>query len=323
MSLRAIAGDGGLGVTRVSRAGFRHAAGNLMRVAVLAGSVITLVLARGNAPIWLLIAAVAVSLAAMYAIDRKSGRFGLWAAYFAGFVLFALLRTIADETGIAVKAGYAVDAERSLFGGTLPHDWLQKRLYHAGSTSVLDVFVVAVIFSYFVVPHLVALVLWRRDSAEFRRYCPAVLLTVYTGLVISVLVPTAPPWLASRFTDAPAVARIDADVLNWNPENIGPGSASTGMNAVAAMPSLHFALTTLVVIALWRYRLLRLFALLYAAAMAFALVYGGEHYVVDELAGAATAVLAWLAVTRVRVARTTRVPAAAAVSPVVPASTAD
>jgi membrane-associated phospholipid phosphatase len=293
-------------VSPVSRAGFKHAGGNLIRVAVLLGSLATLVLARGNAPIEVLIALVVVVLGALYLLDRKSGRVGLWAAYLVGFVLFALLRSIADETGVPIRSEYVVDAEQWLFGGTLPTDWLQQRLYDAGSSSVLDVFVVAVIFSYYVAPHLVALVLWRRNLAAFGRYGAAVLLTVYVGLVVSFVVPTAPPWLADRYTDAPVIHRVSADVLNWNAESVGPGSVTAGTNPFAAMPSLHFALTVLIVIALWRRPLLRALALFYACGMAFALVYGGEHYVVDVLAGAATAGLAWLAVTRLRVARNLR-----------------
>jgi membrane-associated phospholipid phosphatase len=295
-----------------------------VRVAILLGSLLTLVLARGNAPIEVLIALVAVVLGALYLLDRKSGRVGLWAAYLVGFVLFALLRSMADETGVPIRSEYVVDAEQWLFGGTLPTDWLQQRLYDAGSTDVLDVFVVAVIFSYYVAPHLVALLLWRRNLAAFGRYGAAVLLTVYVGLVVSFVLPTAPPWLANRYTDAPVIHRVSADVLNWNAESVGPGSVTAGTNPFAAMPSLHFALTALIVFALWRHRVLRMFALLYAAAMAFALTYGGEHYVVDELAGAATAALAWLAVKKVRVARGAPAPARSpAVSTVTSASTAD
>jgi membrane-associated phospholipid phosphatase len=311
-------------VSPTSRAGFKHAGGNLVRVAVLLGSLATLVLARGNAPIEVLITLVAVFVACLYLVDRKSGRVGLWAAYLVGFVLFALLRSIADETGIPVRAEYAVDAERTLFGGTLPTDWLLQRLYDAGSNSILDVFVVAMIFSYYLVPHLVALGLWRRNVAAFGRYGAAVLLTVYVGLVVSFVVPTAPPWLADRYSDAPSIDRVSADVLNWNAESVGPGSVTAGTNPFAAMPSLHFALTALIVLALWRHRVLKVLALAYAAAMAFALVYGGEHYVVDELAGAATAALAWVAVKNVRLARTA--PAGArspAVSTVASPSTAD
>lgn len=315
--------EGLLGARGVSRSGFKHAATNLLRLFVLAGMLMTLWLVRGDAPIWLLAAAVAVSLSLVWVMDPERRSFGEWAAYFGGFVLFALLRTVADDTGIAVKAGYVVHADANLFGGVLPQQWLQKRLCDAETVGVLDVLTLVVIFSYFVVPHLVALVLWRRDGEAFRRYCPAFLLTLYAGLAVSAVLPTAPPWAASQFTDAPPVSRVVADVLNWNPESLGQGSGS-GLNPVAAMPSLHFAVTMLLVFVLWRHRILRWGAVAYAAAMAFALVYGGEHYVVDELAGAATAALAWLVVKKVRLARTARAPARSpAVSTVATASTAD
>ena len=315
--------EGLAGVRGVSRSGFKHAAANLLRLFVLAGMLLTLWLVRGDAPLWLLAAAVAVSLSAVWVVDRERRSFGLWAAYFGGFVLFALLRTVADDTGIAVKAGYVVDFDTSLFSGILPQQWLQERLYDPQTVRALDVLTLVVIFSYFVVPHLVALVLWRRDNDAFRRYCPAFLLTLYAGLAISAVLPTAPPWAASQFTDAPFVSRVVAEVLNWNPESLGQGSGS-GLNPVAAMPSLHFAVTMLLVFVLWRHRVLRWGAMTYAAAMAFALVYGGEHYVVDELAGAATAALAWLAVKKVRFARTAPAPARSpAASTVASASTAE
>jgi membrane-associated phospholipid phosphatase len=316
--------DGALGLRRVSAGGFRHAAGNLIRIVILLGTLWTLALVRGDAPLSLVVPAVAISLGALYAIDRKSGRLGLWAAYMGGFVLFALLRTTADETGIPVRADYAVNADKALFGGVLPQQWLQQRFYDSGKVGPLDVFVVAIVFSYFIVPHLVALIAWRRDYALFTRYCPAVLVTVYTGLLVSYLAPTAPPWLANRFTDSPPVSRVVADVLGWNPENVHPESGGSGLNPVAAMPSLHLAVTTLIVIALWRRRYVRFAAVAYAAAMAFALVYGGEHYVVDLLAGIATAALAWLAVTRMPLRRARRAPSAArAPAAVAPASTTD
>ena len=100
MSLRTVATsiDDVLGLRRVSLRGFGRRAGNLLRIVVLLGSLWTLALARQKVPIWFLVAAVAVSLVAMYLIDRRSGRVGLWAAYLVGFVLFALLRSVADET---------------------------------------------------------------------------------------------------------------------------------------------------------------------------------------------------------------------------------
>ena len=153
-----------------------------------------------------------------------------------------------------------------------------------------------VYFSYFVAVHVVALNFWRRNPTEFKRYALAVLLVVYAGLAVSFLVPTAPPWLASEHSNAPAMVRIVAEVLGSNPEQAG--HATAGVNAFAAMPSLHFSITVLVALALWRRPRLRPAVVLYLAAMAFTLVYGGEHYVVDLLAGAAIAVAAWRVATR-------------------------
>jgi membrane-associated phospholipid phosphatase len=58
------------------------------------------------------------------------------------------------------------------------------------------------------------------------------------------------------------------------------------------MPSVHLGVTTLIACALWSTPL-RWPALGYLLAMGFAVVYGGEHYAVDVLAGVALAGAAW------------------------------
>src|SRR5439155_7863760 len=71
-------------------------------------------------------------------------------------------------------------------------------------------------------------------------------------------------------------------------------------NPSAAMPSVHTAVTAVLALSLWRWR--RAFGLAgaaYTAAMGFSLVYLGEHYVVDVLAGLLCAGAAsWLVVRR-------------------------
>jgi len=299
---------------------FRHASvGWLARIAIFFLSLSTLVLARMGVSIYLLVVAVAVSLLGLYALDSRTRGFGLWAAYFLGFVLFAHLRTLADETGIAIKGHYVLGAERWLFGGSLPTEWLQHRFYRPGSIGALEILCAAIYMSYFIVPHLVALVLWKRNPDSFVRYGLSVLFTVYAGLVVCFAVPTSPPWLAERFAGGPHLSRVLTEAFGHSPEQAGAHSGVAGTNPFAAMPSLHIALTMLVVLALWRHRLLRGLAILYAASMAFALVYTGEHYVIDELAGLATAGVAWTMATglvRARV-RTPRVhPLAVARSPI-------
>ena len=285
--------------TSVSRSQLRLVAGNFLRGIALTVCLLTLLLARYNIPFEALVILVILSLATLYFVDRRSDRFGVWVAYMLGFILFALLRTRADDLGVRVRAGYSVHAEEWLFGGALPGHWLQARLYQPGSVTPLAVFGFAVVFSYYVVPHLVALGLWRRNFDQFKRFALAVVITVYTGLVVAAIVPTAPPWLAAHYTNAPRVYRIDALLLHWNPERVGSSGSTPGVNPVAAMPSLHFALTALIVVALWQHRYLRLFAFLYLAAMGFSLVFMGEHYVIDILAGTIVAAIAWAMASRI------------------------
>jgi PAP2 superfamily. len=58
-------------------------------------------------------------------------------------------------------------------------------------------------------------------------------------------------------------------------------------NSVAAIPSLHAAFAMLISLYLWRYvnRGWRVLLALYPVAMAFSLVYTGEHYAIDCLLG--------------------------------------
>jgi membrane-associated phospholipid phosphatase len=241
-------------------------------------------------------AAVAVSLGLLYVVGRRDPAFRVWAGYVLAVLLFAYLRSLADETGIPIRFEYVADLERVLFAGHSPTVWLQEHLYVPGEVGAVEIAGIAVYFSYFLVPHLVALWLWLRRRDLFGRYVTALLGTAYLGLAISFAVPTAPPWLAGQSGHLPFVSRIVEDVVTGvDPSAYARGYELVGINPVAAMPSLHMAGTVIVLLAAWRAGFgLRLAGLAYGAAMAFALVYTGEHYVVDVIAGAAIAAFAWV-----------------------------
>jgi len=113
------------------------------------------------------------------------------------------------------------------------------------------------------------------------------------AVICFAVFPTAPPWMASDNGHLGEVirpvgrgwARISFPVAGtWLDE----GRAAA--NPVAAVPSLHTAFASLVALTLWsrtRSRVLRGLLVAYPVAMAFVLVYGAEHYVVDCLAGVA------------------------------------
>jgi hypothetical protein len=157
----------------------------------------------------------------------------------------------------------------------------------------------AIYLSYFIVPHIFAVALWKWDRGRFRVYAPAFLITLYIGLIVCALAPTAPPWMASEAGIIPKVYQIVPDITDHlAPGSYQAGENSAGTNAVAAMPSLHAGVPWLMAIALWQYRRLRWVGIWYAASMSFAIVYLGEHYFVDALAGLAAAAFAWLAARR-------------------------
>jgi membrane-associated phospholipid phosphatase len=268
------------------------------RTIVVLGALSTLVLVRAGIPFPVLAAVVVVGLVGTLLLDADRVRFAPWALYTIAFVVFVHLRTLADEAGVGVHYAYAADIDDALFG-EVPSLWLQQHLYVPGAVGAVDAAAVAVYASYFLVPHVVAFALWRRRLDAFRRYATEIVATCYAGLAVAFLAPTGPPWLAGQVGELPFVARIVKDVVSDDAHR--RGYEIVGANPVAAMPSLHMALTVVIVFAMWRLRrAMGVVAAVYAVAMGFALVYLGEHYVVDVVAGALTAGVACALTARLR-----------------------
>jgi membrane-associated phospholipid phosphatase len=121
------------------------------------------------------------------------------------------------------------------------------------------------------------------------------------GFATYVLFPAVPPWLAARHGSIGSANRTIAIVWHHVPiAHFGSlfEKGQTYANNVAAMPSLHAAFSLLIVMYIWRLvpRWWRPLLALYPPAMAFSLVYTGEHYVVDCVAGWAYAVATFVAV---------------------------
>ena len=114
------------------------------------------------------------------------------------------------------------------------------------------------------------------------------------GASVYWLAPTAPPWYAAapaaeRGGQAPPVRRmmVEYGELFWR-DGWGSLYSVFGGNPLAAMPSLHFATSVMAALLLAELGpVAGALGLGYAATLGFALVYLGEHYVVDLLAGAA------------------------------------
>ena len=147
----------------------------------------------------------------------------------------------------------------------------------------------------------IAAVLYVRNRTLWFKWARAIVTLSFSALVVFTIMPAAPPWYAANIEHLiPPVERIstrglDPIGLRMANELIEQGRAVA--NDVAAFPSLHTAFAVITALFFFcmvpkRHRFwLRPLLIIYPIAMLAALVYSGEHYVVDGIAGAALATL--------------------------------
>jgi membrane-associated phospholipid phosphatase len=189
-----------------------------------------------------------------------------------------------------LRVGYPIRVDRVLGGGELPNVRLQRALAGLGRRNVVDRFLSWVHWSWFFEPHAALTYILARDQEQFARSARQMSAVYDLGCLVYAAVPTAPPWWASEqgHTDA-KVRRIMVEVGEEEWGKAWPALYDAlGGNPWAAMPSLHFATSLMAALLLSEMGFREGVAgWAYAGTLGFALVYLGEHYVVDLLAGAA------------------------------------
>jgi hypothetical protein len=189
-----------------------------------------------------------------------------------------------------VHVDYPVRVDRVLGLGDLPGVRLQRALARVGKTTFRDGVLVWAHWIWFTVPHGTAAYLLWRHPGRFPRSAAQIYAVFDLGVLVYWALPTAPPWYAARHgaIDAdPALRRlmVEHGETFWRDRWDGLYGLLGG-NPLAAMPSLHFATSVMAALVLadagpvegavgWTY----------ALTLGFALVYLGEHYVIDLLAG--------------------------------------
>lgn len=178
--------------------------------------------------------------------------------------------------------------------------WLQEHLHEPGSVRWFEALAFLVYVSHFFAAPLLAAWLWVRDRWRFRRFAASLALLTLLGCLTFVAFPAAPPWMASEEGLIEPTTRLIPRLWEWIGVGAETGVVGTGYryaNDVAAVPSLHAALALLVALFAWPRRTwARVLVAAYPLAMAFAIVYTAEHYVVDVLLGWIYAVASFLAV---------------------------
>ncbi|MGI9020460.1 MAG: phosphatase PAP2 family protein [Solirubrobacterales bacterium] len=204
-----------------------------------------------------------------------------------------------------LRIHYPIRADRLIGAGELPSLRLQRALSEPGRATGLDRALSLAHWAWFMQPHASLLYVLARDPERFPRAARQLAATYDIGCALYSLVPTAPPWWAAqegyiepevaavrdRAEGAPPRLRrlmIDVGEEVWGPRIWPKLYDSLGGNPWAAMPSLHFATSLMAALLLAEAGPLPGAAgWAYALTLGFALVYLGEHYVTDLLAGAA------------------------------------
>ncbi len=234
-------------------------------------------------------APAALAIAAPRTRVRDAGIYALqmW-AYFAHF-------DMPDDDPVKfakrVHVDYPIRADRVIGAGEEPTLRLQRALGRPGEIRPHDLFLSAVHWSWFLVPHGAMGYLLFRHRKLYPSSAALMSACFDLGCVVYWTVPTAPPWWAGKNGNMAPVRRIMAETGErvWG-RAWKPLYSSLEGNPFAAMPSLHFGTSVMAA------RLLQRVgprhgaaAWTYALTLGFGLVYLGEHYVVDLIAGFALA----------------------------------
>lgn len=189
---------------------------------------------------------------------------------------------------------YPVRIDTILGLGTPPTLRLQRLLSAPGKPRAVEKVLVWCHWVWFAVPHgTVAYVLIRRRE-RFGRTALLTYAVFDLGAVVYWVLPTAPPWYAAsrgRLEDVDHT-RVRRMMIEYGEQfwkhRWGPLYSLLGGNPLAAMPSLHFATSVNAAHILSEVGPVHgTIGWAYALTLGLALVYLGEHYAIDLLAGLA------------------------------------
>jgi membrane-associated phospholipid phosphatase len=202
----------------------------------------------------------------------------------------------AERQAARVHVDYPIVIDRVLGLGEQPTLRLQRAFANPGTVNRFERVLVWCHWLWFLFPHGSVLYVLLRDPERFPSAAARMYAVFDFGAVFYWAIPTAPPWWAAaqghieeRHTVHMRRMMIEYGEQFWG-DNWSALYDLLGGNPLAAMPSLHFATS------LMGARLLSevgpvagAVGWTYASLLGLALVYLGEHYAIDLIAGGALA----------------------------------
>jgi membrane-associated phospholipid phosphatase len=246
--------------------------GSVVYLAVIFGGMLWLGISIE--PEWVALALLVIAIA----MGRGRTFITDWTPFLLLFFAYEAMRGFAARLAPHDLSGL----ERWLFGGQIPTLVLQHAFYRPGVIGPQDLIAMVLYFMHFVLPIVVGFVFWVNSREHYWRFVAALLLMCFLAFVTYLFWPSAPPWWQLH------------DVVKINQQTVSRLWGNTVVviyhafnpNQFAAFPSLHAAFPALAAVYSWqRYRALAIGLVVWTLAVVVSIVYLGEHYVVDALAG--------------------------------------
>lgn len=221
-----------------------------------------------------------------------------WVPFIALLIGYEMVRGFADTAGFKVHIEELINVERAIFG-FLPGVELQKQFFNPERIALWDIGAVVIDFLHFLLPLVVAFYFWVNSKGAYWKFVIALLTLSFTGFITYLLYPAAPPWYADQRAGLIEIHKVVdfvvADVgWGWDFSRI---YNNLNPNQVAALPSLHSAYPWLAFLALRKFnKKVGLYFLPYPFLVWISVVYLGEHYVIDVLAGIFYATMVYIGV---------------------------
>jgi hypothetical protein len=231
-----------------------------------------------------------------------------WLPIVALLLAYELMRGLADDAGFPLHMEDLIVAERLIGLGQLPTQVLQQAMRPVAGIDIVALVSTGVYMFHFLVPISTGILLWKWRRDQFHDFMAALIVLSMAAFVTYLLFPAAPPWFAAN---AGALNGVDGLPLiaYLKPETFADVGAALGLdgnnvyekvfyaagpNDVAAWPSLHVAYPFLAFLVLRRaFGRVAWVVAGYAAIVGFSVVYTGDHWVHDCIAGAAFAYVSY------------------------------
>jgi PAP2 superfamily len=227
------------------------------------------------------------------AISRAAVRFLKdWWFFLAGLVMWNLSGPIAAESMLPLHMDFMLNLDKALFFGHIPNVVVQQHLANGTHVDALDWITGAVYNMHLPEPYIAAYFLWRLSRPVYFQFVSAALLLLVIGMISFIVFPAVPPWMAwQRYHAIPEVLNRFGLVLHAHPMPFHGTPIFYVFkfrgDSVAAFPSEHAAFPLLELLAFSRVVSRKVIVMLsgWVLFVLFSIVYLGEHWVTDALAG--------------------------------------